>query len=74
MKTDDRSLPEILADDNILNALIERENPDEMGLLDLIYREAILNQKQSPKTGLSGITARSATAQSACLCPIAKSD
>ncbi len=30
---------------DLLDKLIERENPDEMGLLDLVFIEEILNQR-----------------------------
>ena len=41
---DDR--PSIFEKKELLDVLIERENPDEMGLLDLIFVEEILNQKK----------------------------
>jgi len=44
MKSEDTSKPNRLNMD-LLDKLIERENPDEMGLLDLIFFEEILNQR-----------------------------
>ncbi len=35
---------------DLLDRLIERENPDEMGLLDLIFIEEILNQRAMDAT------------------------
>ena len=44
MKSEDASKPNKLNMD-LLDKLIEKENPDEMGLLDLVFMEEILNQR-----------------------------
>ena len=44
MRSEDTLQPNKLNMD-LLDKLIERENPDEMGLLDLIFIEEILNQR-----------------------------
>ena len=44
MKSEEASKPNTLNMD-LLDKLIERENPDEMGLLDLIFIEEILSQR-----------------------------
>ena len=46
MKANYEDRPSVLGNQELLDALIERENPDEMGLLDLIFVEEILNQKK----------------------------
>ena len=44
MKAND-TIPPMVINMDLLEKLIEKENPDEMGLLDLIFIEEILNQK-----------------------------
>lgn len=44
MKSEQTSTPNPFNMD-LLDKLIEKENPDEMGLLDLIFIEEILNQR-----------------------------
>ncbi len=44
MRTEDASKPNKLNMD-LLDKLIERENPDEMGLLDLVFMEEFLSQR-----------------------------
>lgn len=34
-----------------LDELMDRENTDEMGLLDLVFAEEILNQQKNEKAG-----------------------
>jgi hypothetical protein len=36
---------------DLLDKLIEKENVDEMGLLDLVFIEEILKQKKQKKAG-----------------------
>ena len=49
MKSEDAPKP-IKMNMDLLDKLIERERPDEMGLLDLIFIEEILNQKAIDST------------------------
>lgn len=44
MKAND-TIPPMVMNKELLEELMEKENPDEMGLLDLIFMEEILNQK-----------------------------
>jgi hypothetical protein len=44
MKSEDTQKPNKMNMD-MLDKLIERENPDEMGLLDLIFIEELLNHR-----------------------------
>ena len=44
MKAND-TIPPMVMNMDMLEELIKKENPDEMGLLDLIFMEEILNQK-----------------------------
>jgi len=50
MEAKDNVSPIFLKKD-LLEELIAKENPDEMGLLDLIFMEEILNQKKMDRAG-----------------------
>ena len=46
MKSNDKVRPFTNKGRDLLDEMMERENTDEMGLLDLIFMEEILNQKR----------------------------